>query len=208
VAGLGLADPGLPAFRLGNPGLDGRGLHCLWLAASGLAATGRSRLGANDSRSGIGLHSLGLGGTGLASTRPASGLLRDGPHGTRPGRTCLRGTGFARTGRLSLWERAEQGGRFLLTGAGLVLRRKALVPRATVARSLTLVGWLLRSARERYDTGLLDCCQLDGSGGLALLPGLGRRRNATGLASPATLVGVRQARIKLGLPAITAVLRA
>jgi hypothetical protein len=202
-------------------------LHCLRLAAGGLAATGRPRLGAHDSRSGIGLHSLGLGGTGLASTRPASGLLRDGPHGTWPGRTCLRGTGFAGTGRLSLWERAEQGGWFLLTGAGLVLRRKALVPRATVARSLTgrrviavargrcgahrllpLVGWLLRSARERYDTGLLDCCQLDGSGRLALLPGLGGRRNATGLASPATLVGVRQARIKLGLPAITAVLRA
>lgn len=197
VAGLGLADTGLPAFGLGNPGPAGGGLHCVRLAASGLAARGRPLLGANDIGTGIGLHSLGFGGTGLTRTRPSSGLLRAGlvragPHGTWPGGTGLRGTGFAGTGRLSLRASAEQGRRFLLTGAGLVLRRNALVPRAAVARSLTgrrviavargrrgghrllpLVGWLLRPARERYDARLLDSCQMDGSGWLTVLPGSG-----------------------------------
>jgi hypothetical protein len=191
VPGLGLTDTGLPAFGLGNPGLDGGGLHCLRLAASGLAATGRQL----HSGTGIGQHSLGFGGTGLTRTRPSSGLLRAGlvragPHGTWPGGTGLRGTGFAGTGRLSLRASAEQGRRFLLTGAGLVLRRNALVPRTAVARSLTgrrviavargrrgghrllpLVGGLLRPARERYDARLLDSWKMDGSGWLTVLPG-------------------------------------
>src|SRR5262249_21190340 len=128
--GTGTRGTGTRGTGTRGTGPGGTGLWCFRL--TGLPGTRWLRIGKDDSVTGTRLLSLGLGGARESRLWPCSGLLRASRRSGGP-----TGAGVG-AGRLvhSLWASAEEGRRVLPTGAGLVLRRNALVPRAAVARAL------------------------------------------------------------------------